>query len=103
MNKLVKENLDMVKQAMRPGEGPTSTMTDRMNRFLTEGRAAHENFTQHDADPEQLRRGIDVESEHTKDPEVAKKIALDHLAEFKNYYSLLDAMESHARDKQNDY
>lgn len=38
---------------------------------------------------EQLAIGIKVEMEHTTDPEIAKKIALDHLKEDSNYYTKL--------------
>jgi hypothetical protein len=37
----------------------------------------------------QLEVGIAVEAEHTPDPEVAREIALDHLAEDPEYYSKL--------------
>lgn len=43
---------------------------------------------------DQVRRGIEVEKEHTSDPLVAMKIALDHLTEFPEYYTALDKMES---------
>ena len=48
-------------------------------------------------DPEQLKRGIEVEHEHTQDDAVAEKIARDHLAEIPNYYTWLDWMESLAK------
>ena len=37
--------------------------------------------------PSELAMGIKVEMEHTNDMEVAKKIAIDHLAENPHYYS----------------
>lgn len=40
-------------------------------------------------DPRQLAVGIEVELEHTPNHEVAKKIALDHLAEDPQYYTKL--------------
>lgn len=42
---------------------------------------------------EQLIKGIKVEMEHTDNPEVARKIALDHLEENPFYYQYLDKME----------
>jgi hypothetical protein len=42
---------------------------------------------------EQLIKGIKVEMEHTDNPEVARKIALDHLYENPFYYEYLDKME----------
>lgn len=43
--------------------------------------------------PEELEMGIKVEFEHTKNKEIAEKIARDHLEEFSNYYSALLKME----------
>lgn len=44
-------------------------------------------------DPWELRRGIQVELEHTNDPRVAYEIALDHLYEIPDYYTRLAVME----------
>ena len=41
----------------------------------------------------QVHDGIKTEMEHTNDPEVAKKIALDHLNESIHYYEELEKME----------
>jgi len=52
-------------------------------------------------DPKELEKGQKIEMEHTKDPEVAKEIALDHLTEFKDYYKRLEKMEDDAeKDKE---
>lgn len=40
-------------------------------------------------DSEELKRGIEVEHEHTKDKETAKNIAKDHLLEDPKYYTNL--------------
>lgn len=40
-------------------------------------------------DPKQLSMGVEVEMEHTHDPKIARKIALDHLKEDPQYYSRL--------------
>lgn len=48
-------------------------------------------------DKEQLERGIEVEYEHTNNYYIAKKIALDHLAELPDYYTRLDRMERAGR------
>lgn len=42
-----------------------------------------------DFDPDQLRKGIEVEYEHTDDYSLAKEIAMDHLAEDPEYYDKL--------------
>lgn len=39
-----------------------------------------------DYDPEQLKAGMQVESEHCKDPAVQKFIAKDHIDEDREYY-----------------
>ncbi len=49
-------------------------------------------------DQDELDMGINVEMEHTNDPEIAKRIALDHLTEssefkFSGYYTWLKFME----------
>lgn len=44
----------------------------------------------------ELKKGIKVEQEHTDNAEMAKEIALDHLAELPDYYTRLDDMESEA-------
>ena len=45
-----------------------------------------ENYT-----PKELAIGVEVELEHTKDTEVAAKIAMDHLRENPKYYTELAA------------
>lgn len=40
-----------------------------------------------DVDQEELAMGLTIEAEHTNDPEIAKEIALDHLAEDPKYYT----------------
>jgi hypothetical protein len=63
--------------------------------FLNSGRAAKKGFTAKDMDPEELKKGVEVESEHSDDPLIKEKIALDHGAEFspKTYYPQLIEME----------
>lgn len=44
----------------------------------------------------ELQAGIDIELEHTNNKKIAKRIALDHLAEFSDYYTRLIKMETQA-------
>lgn len=44
----------------------------------------------------QLRKGIEVEKEHTQDERLAREIALDHLWELPDYYDKLSKMEKDA-------
>jgi len=50
----------------------------------------------------QVINGIRVEMEHTKDPETAKKIALDHLFESIHYYEELEKMEKTLEKREMD-
>jgi hypothetical protein len=47
---------------------------------------------------EQLIKGIRVEMEHTDKPQIARKIALDHLDENPFYYEYLDKMEEELKN-----
>lgn len=47
-----------------------------------------------DFDEDELLRGTQVEMEHTRNREVAREIAMDHLAERPDYYDLLERLES---------
>ena len=67
---------------------------DLINQFFGQGKS--KDF-KGEYDPEQLKMGIKVEMEHTDNPEIAEKIAKDHLAEFSNYYTLLTGMEKKAK------
>jgi hypothetical protein len=44
----------------------------------------------------QIKKGIDVEMEHTTDKEKATEIATDHVSEFPDYYDRLGKMENKA-------
>jgi hypothetical protein len=60
----------------------------------------HNDVPNSDFDPKELKRGIEVEMEHTNDPDIALSIAKDHLSELKNYYTLLDKMEEEGKKMQ---
>lgn len=55
-----------------------------------------------DYDKDQLKRGIEVEKEHTKDEDFAKEISKDHLDEFSNYYTSLDKMENKLKERKSE-
>ena len=66
----------------------------KFKEYLNEsGKAKKEKFTEKDADKKELSMGIKTEMEHTKNKAVAKRIALDHLAEMPDYYTRLLKME----------
>lgn len=53
-------------------------------------------------DPEALAIGTQIELEHTKDPSVAREIAMDHLSEDPNYYDLeKDMLEQSSKEELN--
>jgi hypothetical protein len=64
-----------------------------LGSILGTGQAKKEKFTEKDADEKELKLGIKVEMEHTKNKAIAKRIALDHLAELPDYYTRLTKME----------
>jgi hypothetical protein len=64
-----------------------------LGSILGTGKSKKEKFTEKDADPKELKMGIKVEMEHTKNKTIAKRIALDHLAELPDYYTRLLKME----------
>jgi len=45
-----------------------------------------------DYDLEELKRGIEVEHEHTSDPKLAEMIAKQHLVEDPKYYTKIDSL-----------
>lgn len=67
--------------------------------ILTEGKSKGKDI---DPDPEQLKMGIGVEMEHTTEPLISRKIAMDHLAEIPDYYTRLDKMEREAGVEHHD-
>ena len=64
-------------------------MIDNLNKKLPGG--VGDNTPTSQVDPSQLSIGIQVEMEHTNDPEIAKEIAMDHLTEDPQYYTKLVA------------
>ena len=82
-------------------EEPKEEPKEVINKdILEDGRAKESSFTAEQADAEQLRMGIEVEMEHTKNIEIAKRIALDHLSEIKDYYTRLAKMEEEAKNTE---
>jgi hypothetical protein len=73
-----------------------SIVYEILGSFAGHGKAKEKGFTEKDADPKELAMGIKVEMEHTNWPFMAKRIALDHLSEIKDYYTRLAKMEKDA-------
>lgn len=75
-------------------------------KFLTGGKANEKGIKIQDVDPDELAMGIKVESEHIDDLDVQRRIALDHLAESKEwkntkYYTGLKGFEKKMSGESN--
>ena len=82
-------------------EAAAYMLATKTAQFFTEGRSVQKGTTPDKVDPEELKMGIEVEKEHmTSCLKVVTKIALDHLAELPNYYTLLKKMEEDAGVEQ---
>lgn len=64
-----------------------------LGSILGYGKAKEKNITEKDVDKKELEMGMKVEMEHTNNKAIAKRIALDHLAEMPDYYTKLAKME----------
>lgn len=62
-------------------------VAESLKQFISGGRG--EETEPEDVCPRELEVGIEVEMEHTDDPEIAEEIAIDHLTEDPEYYSKL--------------
>lgn len=69
------------------------TLATEFAQFDRGGKSVKKKITRDQVDPKQLAMGIEVELEHTPNRATAERIALDHLAEFKDYYTRLRRME----------
>lgn len=67
-----------------------------LSSMLSEGLSKGEERPEFDK--KELKDGIEVEYEHTTNPLIAKKIAMDHLVEIPDYYTRLAAMEDEAEE-----
>ena len=67
-----------------------------LGSFIGYGRAKEKGVEEKDVDKKELKMGIKVEMEHTNNPTLSKRIALDHLAEISDYYTRLKKMEEDA-------
>lgn len=65
--------------------------------FLEQGRAQEKGVEASDTPKSELAMGKKVETEHTNKPEIAERIATDHLAESDQYYTALKQMEDNLK------
>jgi hypothetical protein len=95
--KLAKELISEWKEAEMEARGQKKITNFAKSSCPLHGVAEKKGVTEKDVDPRQLAMGIKVETEHTGSRKVAKKIALDHLAESPLYYKYLAKMEKKLR------
>lgn len=74
-------------------EAAAYALAAKFVKILTEGKAVEKGLTAKDVDPKELAMGKKVEVEHVNDPDIAERIALDHLTELPDYYTRLMKME----------
>jgi hypothetical protein len=75
---------------------------DFVKTFVNAGKANEKGLKESDVDQKELAKGIEVEYEHTTDKDIAKRIALDHLAELPDYYTRLAKMEEEGKKELKD-
>ena len=61
------------------------------------GKSVSAGLRTENVDPNELKMGIEVETEHSNLPLIAERIAMDHLAEIPDYYTRLKKMEDDAK------
>ena len=71
-------------------------MTKPMLNGIAKKKAEKGKFSERNVNPYELAMGIEVEMEHTDRDDIARIIALDHLAEIPDYYTRLMKMERQA-------
>ena len=72
------------------------SLVSLLSQFILKGKANEKGVSVDGVDQDELEMGVNVEMEHTSNPVIAKRIALDHLAEIDDYYTRLKAMEESA-------
>ncbi len=72
-------------------------LAQKLMQFIRGGKGA--NLDPNTVDPRQLEWGIQIEAEHTDCPSIQKKIALDHIAEDPQYYSMPYMQEELQREQ----
>lgn len=68
---------------------------DFQSDFVAAGKFVASGKSEDEFDQSEIEKGIKVEMEHTNNKKIAKRIALDHIAESwpVSYYDKLEAME----------
>lgn len=72
---------------------PNDSVMNQLKPYKTVEEIAKKHKVSVDEIKQQLKIGIKVEKEHTKNSNLAKEIALQHLDEIPNYYDRLKKVE----------
>lgn len=100
------EDFAKTKEKGLPMKKTESVKEERSNEILMGGMADNKTLEdiarKHDVDIKdiqtQFNMGLDVEKEHTDDPNVAEEIVKDHLWEMPDYYTKLKDMENESAE-----
>jgi hypothetical protein len=78
-------------------EAAAYALAGQAAKFWANGRSNKEGTKESEIDADELKMGIEVEQEHVPDEDMARRIALDHLAEIPDYYTRLKKMEEEGK------
>ena len=73
------------------------SLKNKKLKGLTESVGKHNEVPDSKFNSKELKKGIEIEHEHTNDSNLAKDIAKDHLSEIPDYYTRLVKMEDEAK------
>ena len=80
-----------------PLGGKTENKEEKLKGGIADNKTINQLAKKHDVKKttleKQLKKGVEVEKEHVKNPESRKEIAMDHIAENPKYYDKLEKLE----------
>lgn len=86
MKRMEYPNKDVAKERVMKNLAKNPTYYSSLNMYFNSDK---EGTIMENIDPKELEMGTKIEHEHTKDDALARKIAMDHLAEDPHYYTKL--------------
>lgn len=104
-DKKINDHKDFHKLAEDLGLKEAAELEERayamLQSFWSQGRAMKKGMD-FEVDEKEVKMGMEVEKEHTDNPVIAYRIAMDHLAEMPDYYTKLAKMESEGGVNESD-